>query len=342
LAHVHEARQAQQRAVVVVADAVLAAAEGEDKGIRRGGLGVVGEVIAARFGAVAAADDEEAADLAGLDGVHDGAGGIEQHGAVEADGGGLFVVFGQRGAGLGFRDHFAEVIGLEALAAGDGGGAGGVEAVGVGEFGDEDAIGGGDDGAGEAFEFAFLVLPGAAVVAAEVGVLAELGIHVAGQHFAVGVDLDVGAFALFEQVVEVDQIVAGDEDARAGVGAFEDLGGGGFAKGGEMAGIEHFHDAEILLAEFHGHFQQRWNVEIDIGHGGEEGFFDEGGDLFVVLTEAAGVVGVGGHAFEAVEDDFLEGLDVLVFAADADGAGAAGAVGGLFALITQHETTPDC
>ncbi len=64
LAHVHQARQAEVLAVVVIADAELAAAEGQDKGIARGSSGVVAEVVAPGFGAVAAADDEEVADLA--------------------------------------------------------------------------------------------------------------------------------------------------------------------------------------------------------------------------------------------------------------------------------------
>ena len=64
LAHVQQPRQAEQLAVVVVADAVLAAAEGEDERVGGRGLGVVAEVVAARLGAVAAADEEEAADLA--------------------------------------------------------------------------------------------------------------------------------------------------------------------------------------------------------------------------------------------------------------------------------------
>ena len=60
------------------------------------------------------------------------------------------------------------------------------------------------------------------------------------------------------------------------------------------------------------------------------------GDGVVGLAEAAGVVGVGGHAFEAVEDEVLKGLDVGGFAADADGGDAAGAGVGLFALVTEQ------
>ncbi len=69
LAHVQQPRQTQERAVVVVANAELAAAEREDERVAGACRGVVAEVVAARLGAVAAADDEEAADLACLDGL---------------------------------------------------------------------------------------------------------------------------------------------------------------------------------------------------------------------------------------------------------------------------------
>lgn len=320
----------------MVVDAVFAAAEGEDEGVWGGGFGVILEVVAAGLGAVAAADDEEAADLAGPDGVDEGGGGVEEDGAVVADLEGAVDLTGQGRAGAGLGDDGAEVVVFEAGAAGDGGEAGGEEAVGVFGSRDEDAVGGGDDGAGEVGEFGFLFLPGTAVVTGEVGVFAEAGVHEGGEHFAVGVDLDVGAFDLAEEVPEVEQVVAGDEDAGAGLGAAGDDGRGGFAEGVDVAGVEQFHDAEVVAAEIEGDFEEAGQVEVDVGHGGEEGFFDEGADGWVGLAEAAGVAGVGGHALEAVEDQFLDGLDIGVLAADAGAEGAADAVSGLLALVAEH------
>ena len=51
--------------------------------------------------------------------------------------------------------------------------------------------------------------------------------------------------------------------------------------------------------------------------GGEQGLFDEGADLLVGLAQPPGVVGVGRHALQAVEQRLLQRLDVLVLAADA-------------------------
>ena len=45
-----------------------------------------------------------------------------------------------------------------------------------------------------------------------------------------------------------------------------------------MAGVEHLHDPEVLLTELHGDVEEGGHVKIDVGHGGEQRFFDEGAD----------------------------------------------------------------
>ena len=54
-------------------------------------------------------------------------------------------------------------------------------------------------GAGEFGELLVLVLPGGAEVAVEMRVFLQLRIGVAGQHLAVGVDVDALALGLLEQ-----------------------------------------------------------------------------------------------------------------------------------------------
>ncbi len=53
-----------------------------------------------------------------------------------------------------------------------------------------------------------LVLPGAAEIADEVFIFFEGRVGVAGQHFAVGVNIDAFALGLFEQFFKVFEIVA--------------------------------------------------------------------------------------------------------------------------------------
>jgi hypothetical protein len=47
------------------------------------------------------------------------------------------------------------------------------------------------------------------------------------------------------------------------------------------------------------------------------------------------MVCVGGHAFDAIEQDFLERLNIGIFAADA-ALSAGFTSGNLFALVTEH------
>ena len=66
-----------------------------------------------------------------------------------------------------------------------------------------DAVGGHDDGAGEGGELLGLILPGGAVVADKMAVLLQFRVAVAGEHFAVGVNVDALAFGLLEQQIDV-------------------------------------------------------------------------------------------------------------------------------------------
>lgn len=57
-------------------------------------------------------------------------------------------------------------------------------------------------------------------MAGQVGVGLEPGVAVGREHFAVGVNVDAVTGGLIQQVGEFENDVAGDEDARAGFGAF--------------------------------------------------------------------------------------------------------------------------
>ena len=62
--------------------------------------------------------------------------------------------------------------------------------------------------------------------------------------------------------------------------------------------VEHLHDAEILLAALQDQSRAAIaNVEVHVGHRGEQGLFDEGVDRLVGLAQPPGVVGVGAMPF---------------------------------------------
>ena len=172
-------------------------------------------------------------------------------------------------------------------------------------------------------------------MAGQVRVVAECRIHVGGQHLAVGVDQDVGAGDLGQEQLQVQQIVAGDQDSRLGPGAGADFADGGLAVAGHMGLVQHLHDPQVLLAAFQHQLQQAGHVEVDVGHGGEQGLLGEGVHRLVHPAEPAGVVGVGRHALQAVQKGLLQGLHILVLAADPE-VRAPAARGRLFTLIAKH------
>ncbi len=344
LAHVEQSRDRSgtldvDRAKVVIADAVFAAAQCEDDCVLGCVGGELGEVVASRLGAVAAADHKEVLELAGLYGTDDLVGQPQDHTVVEADGRFLHRGIGQRLALLGALDHLREVIVGDSGAAGDRRCACGEDSVLVAVGRDQNAVGCGHDGAGEGAELAFLLLPGAAVVAGQVWILAQFGVHVGREHLAVGVDVDAGAGGLLEDVVEVEHVVPGHQDAGAGLGAFVDGGRRGLAECLDMSRVEEFHGAQILATTFEHELEQASHVEIDVGHGCEQGFLDEGVDPFIGHAQPARVMRIRGHSLEAVQQDFLQRLHIGIFSAHA-GVDTSDAVECLLTLIAEHSVTP--
>ena len=66
-----------------------------------------------------------------------------------------------------------------------------------------DTVGGHEDGPGKSGKFLGLVLPGGPVMSVEMIVFFQLRIAVAGEHFAMGVDIDPLPLALFQNFFQV-------------------------------------------------------------------------------------------------------------------------------------------
>ena len=145
LADVQKSRDAADVAELELVEAVLAAGQGQDDAVLGYLLGKFGVVVAARFGAVAAADQEEVLDRAGLDRLDDLV-GHAQHGIV-AEAGQDLLARGFREAGefQGLVDDRGEVPAVDVLDAGPCHQAPGEQAVGVGIGRALDAVGVEDD-----------------------------------------------------------------------------------------------------------------------------------------------------------------------------------------------------
>lgn len=321
LAGVQHTGNAADVAQVELVILVFGAARGEDDAVLGEGLGEVLIVGAVLHAAVATAHDEEAADGTAPDGLYNLVGQSEDLCVGEAADYLALLDFGRRLALLGQGYDFGEVldallVGHEVLPAGEAGGVGGEDAVAVVGIGGRghDAVGGEDDGAVERGELLFLAPPGVAVVAHEVLVFLQFGVVVGREHFAVGVDVDALPLALLQELLEVAQVVAADEDAWAAVGADADAADFGVAVGRGVGLVEQGHDVDAPLAGLQHDGEQRVDRGLGVGHL-VEGLGEEGQDGVVGLAEACGVLVVGAHAFESQGGKFAQRSHVGILGA---------------------------
>ena len=115
----------------------------------------------------------------------------------------------------------------------------------------DDAVRGHHDGARETSELHLLILPAAAVVTDQMLEFTQLRVAMRRQHFAVGVDINARAFGLFQQVVEIFEIVTGNQNAFTRRRFDVDLGWRRVTVFTGFACIQNAHHFEVHLADFH-------------------------------------------------------------------------------------------
>jgi len=132
----------------------------------------------------------------------------------------------------------------------------------------------------------------------------------------VRVDVDAGALGLFQQRLQVQEVVAGDQYPRSLPHAGEDAGRGGIA---EMLGVgllKQLHGPIVDHSGLEDHVPMVLGGEVHVGQGLEQRLVHEGVDLLVPLAQDAGMVGVGGDALQPIDEHLLLALDVLVLSAN--------------------------
>ena len=161
---------------------------------------------------------------------------------------------------------------------------------------------------GNVFKLFLLALPRGAEVARQMGVFFKRRIAVGREHLAVGIDVDALAGRLFQQLVQILQVVAGHHDE----GAFFDVGvhpgGDGVAEGGGVGAVQQRHTLEIHLPELHDERQPLLHgvgtVQL------AQALIKPRRDGRVFPAQVQAVVGVGGHALQAEEKRGAEGNGV--------------------------------
>ena len=164
---------------------------------------------------------------------------------------------------------------------------------------------------GNSGEFLVLVLPGAAEIAGQVRVLLQPGVAVGREHLAVGIDVDAVPFGLLEDLLQDAQVVAGNQDRLAGLGAELDRGRYRMAVPLDVRLVEEFHREVVDPAGFHRQPDALVQVETVVQQGCKR-LVREGVDLLRFLSEGAGMVCVGGIPLDPVGDHLAHRVDVLI------------------------------
>ena len=165
-------------------------------------------------------------------------------------------------------------------------------------------------GPGKVRELDLLPHPGPAEVADEVLVFLQFGIAVRRQHLAVRVDVDALAVGLFEQRLQIDEIVAGDEDGLARPVSHQHRGGRRLAERFGVGRVEQREHGDGDLAALEVERQEL----VDVGEAAidrVERLDDESVDLRVGAAHLARVMRVGGHSLQSVDQQFLQAGDIL-------------------------------
>ncbi len=179
-----------------------------------------------------------------------------------------------------------------------------------------DAVGGHQDRTGELVELGRLLHPGTAVVAYQMRVLLQFGIAVGRQHLTMGIDVDALALGLLEKLLEVLQVMAGDQDGLARHVAHQHLGRQRVAIGAGVGRVEQGENADRDLAALQVEGQQF--VENRLGPGQIlERLVEEGVNGLILLAEDPGVGGIGRRTLDAVGQQFLQTGDILAEFLDA-------------------------
>ena len=156
-----------------------------------------------------------------------------------------------------------------------------------------------------------LLPPGVAVVAGEVWIFLERGIILSREHFRVGVDVDTLVLALFEQLFEVFEIVAADEDTGTVAHAYVHFGDFRVAVASGIGFVEKRHSAYAAVSHVKHELCEFVGSQImacRLGHR----MLDYGIDIIVLVAEIGGMPGIGGHTFAAVYGQLLQSAYVIV------------------------------
>lgn len=163
----------------------------------------------------------------------------------------------------------------------------------------------------EVGEFDLLILLVVVVVIDQMFEFMQFWIVVCGQYFIVSVDVNVGVFGLFQQVVEIFQIVIGDQNVFVFSCFDVDLSWCWVIVFGGFIGVQDVYYFEVYLVDFYCVFQQC----VYISRSGVESGYDFvvlGVNVVVVLIENVCVFYICCCVFQIVQVQQMQVEDIFV------------------------------
>ena len=296
--------------------AIFCTAGSEDHSVFRESLGKIGVVASGFCTAIAACHDYEFTDGTGFYSGDDlvSQGDYLIMGKTSDD----FTVFDLCGSCTAFcmADDLGEIFfavrpRCDVGAAWIAGSTCGVDPVFVTVLWRNDAVGGHEDGAVEAFELFLLFPPGVSVVACKVWTFFECRIVMGRKHLGVGVNVNAGSLGLLKKHFQVVKIVAGNQDSGVFAGANVDFCDFRISKSFGVGLVKKCHAAN---AEFSG--LQSESSQLLCGETVVQSFCESALDKSiqrrVFVKKGVCMAGVGAETLEAVGDQLTEASDVLI------------------------------
>jgi len=157
----------------------------------------------------------------------------------------------------------------------------------------------------------FLFPPSITIVTYEVLVFLQLRIVVRRQHLAVGIDIDTRTLGLLQEVCNIVEVVATDENTRTLTYANVHLCDLRFTISSRICLIEQCHHVNTVFTGGEKQLQQTVGSSVGIGDTSQS-LCHEAGDSLIALSQACGMLIVSSHTLESEHDSLLERADVFV------------------------------
>ena len=174
-----------------------------------------------------------------------------------------------------------------------------------------DAVGGEENGTIESRELCTLLPPRISVVAHKVLIFLESRIVVRRKHLAMRVDVYALSFGLFEQLLQIFEVMTTDQDARTILHVNGHLCHFGMAVSTCVSTVEYIHSLHAIFTGTQGEVDEGCHIKISHGERSQSVASEViDGEIFIAKT--FGVLHISRHSFKTINNQFCERAFVCI------------------------------